>query len=322
MAASNNDHTSGYASVNGLNMYYEIHGSGKPLVLLHGALTTIDTSFGKFIPTFAQTRQVIAVEQQAHGHTADIDRPFSYEAMADDTAALLRHLKIEQADFFGYSMGAGVALRVAIQHPDLVGKLVLAAVSYSRDGLYAELYAAMEGMKPEDFIGAPFHDEYIKTAPNPEHWANLVNKNTKMDLEFEGWPSEDVQAIKVPVLLIIGDSDVVRPEHAVEMFRLFGGGVAGDLAGLPQSQLAILPGTTHVTLVDRAEWLLPMISEFLDKEPAAQELHINGTYWPVNDRPQLDTLQPSGVVAATAPQAVCIVHARISPYRGRLYRRT
>ena len=133
--AAPTDATGSYASVNGLKMYYEIHGTGRPLVLLHGALTTIDTSFGKVLPSSAKTRQVIAVEQQGHGHTADMDRPLTYQQMADDTAALLRQLNIENADFFGYSMGSGIALQIAIRHPDLVRKLVLAAPMYSRDGV-------------------------------------------------------------------------------------------------------------------------------------------------------------------------------------------
>src|SRR6266566_5265793 len=209
-----------YALVNGLNMYYEIHGEGQPLVLLHGALSAIGTSFSKVLPQLSSTRQVIAVEQQAHGHTADIDRPLTYEQMADDTAALLQQLGIEKADLFGWSMGAGIALQIAIRHPEVVRKLVLASVTYNRNGFYHEVL---------------------------------------------DWPPEVIQSINAPTLLIIGDSDVVRPEHTVELFRLLGGGVAGDLVGLPRSQLAVLPGTTHVTLVDRADWLVSMITQFLLK---------------------------------------------------------
>jgi pimeloyl-ACP methyl ester carboxylesterase len=253
-----------YASVNGLNMYYEIYGAGRPLVLLHGALSAIGTSFGKVLPTLAETRQVIAVEQQAHGRTADIDRPLTIAQMAEDTAALLSHLGIEHADFFGYSMGSGIALQIAIKHPDLVRKLVLAAVTYNKDGFHPGLLAGMENLQPEDLVGSPFHEEYVRTAPNPEDWPRLVAKVKRMNRQIPDLPAEAIQSIKAPTLLIIGDSDIVRPEHAVEMFRMLGGGVAGDVVGLPHSQLAVLPGTTHVTLVERADWLVSMSMAFLD----------------------------------------------------------
>ncbi|MFP2903619.1 alpha/beta fold hydrolase [Pyxidicoccus sp. 3LFB2] len=254
----------GYAPVNGLQMYYEIHGTGQPLVLLHGALTTVDTSFGKLLPGLAKTRQVIAVEQQAHGHTADIDRPLSYEQMADDTAALLRHLGVQSADIFGYSMGGGVALQLAIRHPDLVRKLVVAAASYNSDGMYPEMLAGIEHLTPEALAGSPFEQDYLRTAPNPAHWSRLVNKVKELDMKPQAWPPETIQAIRAPTLTIIGDSDIIRPEHAVAMFRLRGGGVPGDLTGLPSAQLAVLPGTTHVSLIDRADLLLPIIPAFLD----------------------------------------------------------
>src|SRR5258708_7013504 len=152
-----------YANVNGLKMYYEIHGTGRPLVLLHGALSAIGTSFGKLLPSLAKTRQVIAIEQQAHGHTADIDRPLTIEQMADDTAALLQHIGIEHADIFGYSMGAGIALQIAIGHLDLVRKLVVAAVTYNSDGFHPGLLAGMETLKPEDLAGSPWQEEYART---------------------------------------------------------------------------------------------------------------------------------------------------------------
>jgi pimeloyl-ACP methyl ester carboxylesterase len=253
-----------YASVNGLNMYYEIHGVGQPLVLLHGAFSAIGTSFGSVLPELAKTRQVIAFEMQAHGHTADIDRPLSMEQMADDTAVALQQLGIERADFFGYSMGAGIALQVAIRHPEMVRKLVLASVTYNQSGLHPGLMEGLAEMKPEMMFGSPWHEEYMRIAPRPEDFATQFAKKTQMDQEIQDLPAEAIEAIEAPTLLIIGDSDIVRPEHAVEMFRLLGGGVMGDLAGLPRSQLAILPGTTHVTLVERADWLVSMVTAFLD----------------------------------------------------------
>jgi len=257
-----------YAEVNGLEMYYEIHGTGDPLVLLHGAYMIID-HFGEILPALAETRQVIAVELQAHGRTADIDRPITYEQMADDVAALLEHLEIDEADVFGYSMGGGVALQVAIRHPEVVRKLVIASASYTSDGAHPELMEMMPSITPEAFAGSPFETDYLRIAPNPDDFPTLVAKLKQLDMTPFAWPPEDVRGISAPTLLIVGDSDAVRLEHAVDMFRLLGGGVMGDLAGLPNSQLAVLPGTTHFVppgsgLLDRADWLVPMIQQFLD----------------------------------------------------------
>lgn len=255
----------GYAPANGLNMYYEIYGTGgQPLVLLHGAYMTIDSAFGELLPAFAATRQVVAVELQGHGRTADIDRPIRYEDMADDVAALIEHLNIESVDVFGYSMGGGVALQLAVRHPELVRKLVAASATYKSEGMYPELLAMIETITPEAFAGSPPEAEYLRLAPNPGDFPTLVTKLTQLDTVLQDWPDEDMRAIKAPTLLIIGDSDVVRPEHAVALFRLLGGGVAGDLAGLPQSQLAVLPGTMHVTVIERTELLLAIILPFLD----------------------------------------------------------
>jgi pimeloyl-ACP methyl ester carboxylesterase len=254
----------GYAPVNGLEMYYEVHGTGRPLVLLHGNLSAINVDFGRILPSFAKSRQVVAVEQQAHGHTADIDRPLSIRLWAEDTVALLRHLGIEQADLFGYSSGSAVAMQIAIEHPELVGKLVIASASYRLDGLHPGLLDGIQQLQPEHLAGTPFQEEYARIAPNPDDWPTLISKIKQMDADLPEWSPEDIQAIKAPTLLIIGDSDIVRPEHAVEMFRLLGGGVVGDIAGLPRSRLAVLPGTTHITLVHRGDWLSSMVGEFLD----------------------------------------------------------
>ncbi|RPI24888.1 MAG: alpha/beta hydrolase [Chloroflexota bacterium] len=262
---SNTPARTGYAPVNGLQMYYEIHGTGQPLVLIHGAFSGIGTSFGALLPGLSRTRQVIAFELQAHGRTADIDRPLSIELMADDVAAAIRHLGFEQADIFGYSMGSNVALHAVIRHPDVVRKLVLASVTYKLSGVHPGLMEGLAEMKPEMMFGSPWHEEYMRIAPHPEDFATLFAKKTQMDRELKDLPAETIQAIQAPTLLILGDSDLVRPEHAVEMFRLLGGGIFGDTpAGLPKSQLAILPGTSHVTVADRADLLLVMIPAFLD----------------------------------------------------------
>jgi pimeloyl-ACP methyl ester carboxylesterase len=257
-----------YAEVNGLNMYYEIHGTGQPLVLLHGAYMTIDL-MGEVVPALAETRQVIAVELQGHGRTADIDRPLIYEQMADDIAALLRHLVIEKADVFGYSMGGGVAFQVAIRHPEVVRKLVVASASYTSDGMHPELLEMIPTLTPEAFAGSPIEEALLRTAPYPDDFPTLVAKMKQLDMEPFAWPPEDIRGIAAPTLLIVGDSDAIRLEHAVELFRLLGGGVMGDLAGLPKSQLAVLPSTTHFVppgsgVLDCADWLMAMIPPFLD----------------------------------------------------------
>jgi pimeloyl-ACP methyl ester carboxylesterase len=254
-----------YVAVNGLDMYYEIHGTGQPLVLIHGAFSAIGTSFGKLLPELAKTRQVIAFELQAHGHTADIDRPLTLEAMAEDVAAAIQQLELGQADVFGYSMGAFVALQLVVRHPELVRKLVVASVSFTRSGIHPGLMEGLGEMTPDMMFGSQWHDEYLKIAPHPEHFARLFAKKTEMDRNTRDLSPEDIQGIKSPTLIIIGDSDLIRPEHAVEMFRLLGGGVFGDTpAGLPNSQLAILPGTSHVSIANRADLLIPMITFFLD----------------------------------------------------------
>ena len=257
-----------YAEVNGLNMYYEIHGTGQPLVLLHGAYMTIDL-MGEVVPALAETRQVVAAELQGHGRTADIDRPLTYEQMADDIAALLRHLVIEKADVFGYSMGGGVAFQVAIRHPEVVRKLVVASASYTSDGMHPELLEMIPTLTPEAFAGSPIEEALLRTAPYPDDFPTLVAKMKQLDMEPFAWPPEDIRGIAAPTLLIVGDSDAIRLEHAVELFRLLGGGVIGDLAGLPKSQLAVLPSTTHFVppgsgVLDRADWLMAMIPPFLD----------------------------------------------------------
>jgi pimeloyl-ACP methyl ester carboxylesterase len=258
----------GYAPAGDLDLYYEIHGTGRPTLLLHGAFMTIDL-MGPLLPGLAQSRQVVAVEQQGHGHTADADRPLTYEQMADDTAAVIDHLGLGQADVVGFSMGGGIALQLAIRHPALVRRLVLASTSYRSDGMPAAALEMFPAITPELFAGSPIEEAYLRTAPNPEDFPRLVEKMKQLDTTPYAWPAEDIQAIPAPTLIVLGDSDGVRLQHAVEMFELRGGGVMGDLAGMPSSQLAVLPGTSHFVppgsgLLDRAEWLLAMIPPFRD----------------------------------------------------------
>jgi pimeloyl-ACP methyl ester carboxylesterase len=250
--------------VSELALYHEVHGTGRPLVLLHGAMSTIETSFGEVLPAFAKSRQVIAIEQQAHGRTPDVERPLTYAQMADDTAALLRRLEIGDADFYCYSMGSGIAVELALRHPELIGKLTLASLATSKAGLHPEIVEAIEGVTAEDLAGSVFESAYKEVAPDPAKWPALVAKCNQLDREFAGWSDDEISSIARPALVVIGDSDIVRPEHAVELFRLLGGGVEGTIAGLPRSQLAVLPGTTHLSIVERRDWLVSMISAFLD----------------------------------------------------------
>jgi pimeloyl-ACP methyl ester carboxylesterase len=250
-------------------MYYEIHGEGPALVLLHGALSATASSFGRYVPELAKTRRVVALEMQAHGHTADIDRPLRIPTMAEDTVAALRELGVERADFLGYSMGAGIALDVAIRHSELVRKLVVASLTFNKSGFYPGLLEGMAQLRPEHLAGSPWHEDYMRVAPNPENWPALVEKVKDMNFNLPEWSEEDIRSIQAPTLIAIGDSDVV-PEHAVQMFRLLGGGVSGDTpSGLPKSQLAVLPGTSHTMMVDRAAMLLPMLAAFLDAPPTS-----------------------------------------------------
>jgi len=256
-----------YVPVGALNMYYEVHGEGEPLVLLHGAYMTIDM-MGPLLQGLAETRQVIAFEADGHGRTALSGRPLSYEQMADDTAAAVRHLGLESADVIGYSMGGGTALQIAIRHPELVRKLVVLSAGFTHDSMHAEALEMFPTITPEMFAGSPMEQEYQRLAPNPDDFPKLVERLTTLDTTAFAWPPEDVRAIRSPTLIVLGDSDGVRLEHAVEMFKLRGGGVMGDLSGMPDSQLAVLPGTSHFVppgsgILDRADWMLPMIRTFL-----------------------------------------------------------
>lgn len=236
---------SGTLPVNGLEMYYEIHGSGEPLVLIHGAWMNIDNNWGQLMPTLARDHKVIALEMQGHGRTTDRDTPITYEGMADDVAAALDALQVEKADIFGYSMGAGVALQLAIRHPEKVDRLVAASGGYSSTGL-AEGYDAMVAtMTPEMFVGSPMETEYRRLSPTPEHFRDFAIKMIALEAPFS-WPQEQVKAVRSPTLLIAGDADIVTMAHMSALYELLGGTENGDINGLSKTQLMVLPGTSHV----------------------------------------------------------------------------
>ena len=254
-----------FASVNDLSMYYEIHGTGTPLVLLHGGLMTIE-ALVPLLPALAQSHSVIVPELEGHGRTADLDRPLSYEQMAEDVAVLLEQLEIKQADFFGYSLGGTVALQIAMRHPDLVHKLVVVSAPYRQEGYYPSVIESWSSLSAEAFSGTPIEQAYAQTAPDPEHWPVFLEKVKHALMSFKGWPASDMQLIKAPTLIMLGDDDVMRPEHAVEMFRLLGSDKPeGSMTNVPRSQLAVLPGTNHFDILYRLELLLPVITPFLEE---------------------------------------------------------
>lgn len=254
----------GYETINGLRMYYEVHGAGQPLVLLHGGMMTV-AGLGPLLPALAQTRRVIAVELEGHGRTADLDRPLSANQMAEDVAGLIERLGVAPADIVGFSMGGMTALRLAMRHPALVRKLVLISVVSNNDGYYPATTAGWPDMGPHVFAGSPFEREYAQLAPAPDHWPVFIAKMKQALMGFEGWPAADIQSIAAPTLLLLGDADLVRPEHALEMFRLLGGAPEhGGMGPLPASQMAMLPATTHFNILDRVDLLLPVILPFLD----------------------------------------------------------
>lgn len=256
---------SGYADVNGLKMYYEVYGKGKPIVLLHGSYMTIPLNWSHIIPLLAKDRKVIAMEMQGHGRTRDIPREFSYESMADDVSGLLRHLKIDSSDILGYSMGGGVAFQFAVRHPGQVRRLVVLSGTYAHDGWWPEVESSLATITPEMFKGTPIQKQYDSLGNDPARFPEFVKKVISIDLKPYNW-SGDVKKIKAPLFMVIGDADGVRYEHALELFRAKGGGKMGDIHGLPKSRLAILPATTHVGMIQRTDWLLPMIADFLDSD--------------------------------------------------------
>ncbi|MBI5035516.1 MAG: alpha/beta fold hydrolase [Chloroflexi bacterium] len=257
-----------YANVNGLEMYYEIQGKGQPLVLLHGGLGLIGM-FEQLLPTLAEGRQVIGVELQGHGHTPDIDRPFSCEQMADDVAVLVEHLGRDKVDFMGYSLGGCVALQIAIRHPEVVRKLVLVSTPFNSDAWYPEVRAGMKGMNADAanmMVGSPPHQAYVNASAKPDAWTTLVTKTGQLISQDYDW-SKGVASIQSPTMIVVGDADSIRPEHTVEFFQLLGGGkrdAGWDGSQMPHSRLAVLPGTTHYNVIF-SPLLAPMVTPFLDE---------------------------------------------------------
>lgn len=271
--------SSGYAPVNGLRLYYEIHGpkdskagrGREPIVLLHGAFMTITNNWNGWIGALSQTRKVIAVEMQGHGRTADIARDMTAANFADDVAALLDYLKVPRADLIGYSMGGGVAMQCAVRHPTKVRKLVVVSSPLRRDGIVKEGADALKKLTPDLFKGSPLEEEYKKLSPTPNDFPKFVRHMVASSSKGHDLDANELRATPAPMFFIFGDADGIRLEHVAVMFGSKGGGVHGDLRPRSASRLAVLPDSTHVTLLQRWQVIVPMILDFLDAR--AQSKH-------------------------------------------------
>lgn len=254
-----------YADVNGMKMYYEISGNGDPLIVLHGAYMNIP-SMGKIIPVLAKTHKVYALEFQGHGRTNDIDRPITYQNLADDVAVFMDQVGLSKADLFGYSMGAQAGLQFAIRYPEKVKRLISASAAYNLDGWQPEYKAVIPQMTVEMIVKMPFAEDYRKLSPNPDGFPALVEKLIALEKMPMAWDN-DLKKLKIPVLIIAGDADVATLEHTISMFRLLGGGVMGDMGKpLANSRLAILPATSHTAVINQVELLHAFIEPFLKGE--------------------------------------------------------
>jgi len=253
---ANGTRTGTYAAVNGLRIYYEIHGSGRPLVLLHGGVLTLDRTFGPLLPALAKNHQVIGIELQGHGHTADSGREMTLENLASDVEALLRKLAIDQADFFGFSLGGMVSLELATRYPEMAGRLVIASVPRRLDGYHPGTRpGAAEpdwGKLPTAADAQVMEDDYRQVAPDPGHFQQHLARTSALVAAFRGWSADQLAAVRAPTLLIIGDNDFVRIDHAAEMLGM-----------IPGAQLAVLPGTRHMEVMRRAGQVLAMVIPFL-----------------------------------------------------------
>lgn len=265
----------GYLPINGLNLYHEVYGglgtSRPPLLLIPGAFMGTD-SMRAWVNAFAIERTVIVFDQQGHGRTPDISREMSYEQFADDAAALFRALEVERADVMGYSQGGGVALQLAIRHPALVSKLVSMAATFRRDGWYPAVLEAIGGLSATDFAGTPVETAFVGHTPDVEAFDAYVEKMKGLNVNDQNISDDEMRAITAKTMVIVGDADGVKPEHALAMFTLRGGGddeaaASGVLQKIPAARLVILPAMSHVGLSGESDVLVPMVSAFLDDVP-------------------------------------------------------
>ncbi|MGC5170683.1 alpha/beta fold hydrolase [Microbacterium sp. DT81.1] len=266
--ASHGPTRTGYAPVNGLELYYEVHGSGgTPLVLLHGGLFDIDQQFAALLPSLSENRQVIALDFQGHGRTNDIDRPLSAAGLASDVLGLLDHLGIDRVDVFGNSVGGAVALYLAIKAPERVRKLIVASTTFDDSGMRGGNAEVVGAMTVDMIAGTPMEQAYLAKSPHPDHahlQALLDKLGATYESGFEGWSEDDIRTIAAPTLITVGDCDMVSLDHAVRFLRLRGGDVNGDFDGVPASQLAVFPGTTHFFGLARTNLVSDVVRTFLD----------------------------------------------------------
>ena len=255
--------SSGYAPVNGSKVYYEVYGAGDPIVLLHGAYMTINSNWSELIPVLSKTRKVIALELDGHGHTPLSQRPFSYQTLASDVAAVLKQLKIDSADILGFSYGGTVAFQFAIQQPAMTKKLIIISSTYKSEGWLGIMYTMLTGLKPDAFDNTPIRSEYIKVAPDTSNWHKFIAKMLKFSAEKFDLGDDKIKKIKAPVLLIMGDNDGTDKKVLAETYSLLGGNVFGDIVGIPKSQLAILPAKGHGTLMMDTQAIAAIVGSFL-----------------------------------------------------------
>jgi pimeloyl-ACP methyl ester carboxylesterase len=265
---------SGHLPINGLSLYHEVYGQlggSSPLLLIPGAFMATD-SMRAWVSAFARDRTVIVFDQQGHGRTPDTPRTMSYEQFADDAAALLRALEVERADVMGYSQGGGVALQLAVRHPQLVDKLVSLSATYRQDGWYPSVMQALEGLSATAFAGSPVEKAFREHTPDPTAFDAYVEKMRVLNFDDQDISDAQMRSISARTMVIVGDADGVRPEHALEMFKLRGGGdedaaASGMLQNLPAARLVILPATSHIGISGQSAVLVPMVSAFLDDVP-------------------------------------------------------
>ena len=255
--------SSGYAPVNGQKVYYEIYGQGKPLVLLHGAYMTIGLNWGQLIPELSKTHQVIALEVQGHGHTPWTTRPLNYESLADDVDKTLQHLKIDSADIVGYSYGGTIAYALAIKSPKRVKKLVIISSTYKYEGWQKEVRDVLQTMQPEFLTNTPLKSEYAKVAPDSTQWNAFLAGMIEFDKKDFNLGEQHVKNIKSPVLIISGDNDGIDKSILVQTYSLLGGNTFADMTGVPKSQLAIVPGQGHVSVMMQTDVILGLLKGFL-----------------------------------------------------------
>jgi pimeloyl-ACP methyl ester carboxylesterase len=251
---------SGYVPVGALSIYFESQGEGQPLLLLHGGVNTIESSFAGLRTTLAPGRRIIAIEQQGHGRTGDINRPLRYESMVEDSASALGTLRLSGVDVFGWSDGGIVGLGLAARHPRLVRRIAICGAGYSADAEGPDAREHYQRLDADGMGMAPFREAYQRVAPRPKDWQRLVAKCKEMWRSFEGWPEAEVRAIAAPLLVMVGDRDSVRLEHAIELFRM-----------VPQGQLAVLPGSDHGVPLTRGHLVAAMLANFFDAPGVAGE---------------------------------------------------